>query len=148
MISFVSVSVSFVIAITLPHVKRSVYFNTRVDSNEENDICNSNRVHHRVGDDKSQTFLKNDSKIDVKRSSIKACKYQCLSVWSDLKCYFSNPDLLKWSIWWAIATCGNFQVGNYIQNLWVDISTTSKQTHVYNGAVTAISTIAGKQLCT
>ena len=23
---------------------------------------------------------------------------------------FSNPYILKWSLWWALGTCGNFQV--------------------------------------
>lgn len=37
-----------------------------------------------------------------------------------LKCY-RCPSLLAWSLWWALATCGYFQVINYAQALWENI---------------------------
>ena len=32
--------------------------------------------------------------------------------------FYSHPSLLKWSVWWATAMCGLFQVTNYAQSLW------------------------------
>ena len=37
---------------------------------------------------------------------------------SDFVKFYTKPSLLRWSLWWAIATCGVFQVGNYVQSLW------------------------------
>ena len=34
---------------------------------------------------------------------------------------YKNLYVIKWSFWFALATCGNFQIGNYIQSLWKDI---------------------------
>ena len=31
-------------------------------------------------------------------------------VMRDFKDSFSNPYVLKWSVWWALGMCGNFQV--------------------------------------
>ena len=28
----------------------------------------------------------------------------------DFRDYFSNTYVLKWSLWWALGMCGNFQV--------------------------------------
>ena len=42
-------------------------------------------------------------------------------LWKDLKESFSNPTIIKWSIWVSLATCGYLQIGNYIQSLWLDI---------------------------
>lgn len=51
--------------------------------------------------------------------------------------------MLKWSIWWAFATCINFQVGNYIQPLWESILPFQSNETLYNGAVEATSTFLG-----
>ncbi|ELU00256.1 hypothetical protein CAPTEDRAFT_184223 [Capitella teleta] len=64
-------------------------------------------------------------------------------IWADLRECYSNRGLFKWSVWWAIATCGNFQVGNYIQNLWEEIEPSAGHVDVYNGAVDAIATLCG-----
>ena len=36
----------------------------------------------------------------------------------DAKTAYTKPAIIKWSVWTALATCGNFQIGNYIQTLW------------------------------
>ena len=36
----------------------------------------------------------------------------------DAKTAYTKPLIIKWSVWFALATCGNFQIGNYIQTLW------------------------------
>lgn len=59
-----------------------------------------------------------------------------------VKCYSSGP-LLAWSVWWALSTCGYFQVVNYSQALWERILP-SKDFEIYNGYVETISTLLGK----
>ncbi|KAG0728020.1 Thiamine transporter 2 [Chionoecetes opilio] len=62
-------------------------------------------------------------------------------MWDDFKAAYSNMYLLKWSIWWAFATCGNFQVGNYIQPLWESVVPVGGEEELYNGAVEATQTL-------
>ncbi|KAB5584407.1 hypothetical protein PHYPO_G00107200 [Pangasianodon hypophthalmus] len=58
-----------------------------------------------------------------------------------MKCY-SCRTLLAWSVWWALSTCGYFQVINYAQALWEKIQS-SKEFDIYNGYVETISTLLG-----
>uniref|UniRef100_A0A8C5K757 Solute carrier family 19 (thiamine transporter), member 2 n=1 Tax=Jaculus jaculus TaxID=51337 RepID=A0A8C5K757_JACJA len=63
-------------------------------------------------------------------------------LWNDfLICYSSRP-LLCWSVWWALSTCGYFQVINYAQGLWEKVMP-SRHATIYNGAVEAVSTLLG-----
>ena len=74
----------------------------------------------------------------------------CFSSWKrtmyvmfrDFKKCYSNKELLRWSLWWAFATCGEFQVENYVQNLW-DVIYPSHNHKIYNGGVTALSHLTG-----
>ena len=63
---------------------------------------------------------------------------------SHLKVAYTNIYVLKWSVWVAFATCGYFQVGNYIQALWKYIETEDNPEN-YNGAVEATATLIGIQ---
>jgi len=69
-------------------------------------------------------------------------------MWKDfVKFYYTQPMLFKWSIWWAFATCGVLQIGNYVQSLWKYIEKlpgnehAEENKHLYNGAVEATATI-------
>uniref|UniRef100_A0A4X1UYX4 Thiamine transporter 1 n=1 Tax=Sus scrofa TaxID=9823 RepID=A0A4X1UYX4_PIG len=63
-------------------------------------------------------------------------------LWNDfLICYSSRP-LLCWSVWWALSTCGYFQVVNYAQGLWEQVMP-SRHASIYNGGVEAVSTLLG-----
>ncbi|MEJ1270273.1 solute carrier family 19 (thiamine transporter) member 2 [Cricetulus griseus] len=63
-------------------------------------------------------------------------------LWNDfLICYSSRP-LLCWSVWWALSTCGYFQVVNYTQGLWEKVMP-SQSAVIYNGGVEAVSTLLG-----
>ncbi|XP_040842731.1 thiamine transporter 1 isoform X3 [Ochotona curzoniae] len=63
-------------------------------------------------------------------------------LWNDfLVCYSSRP-LLCWSVWWALSTCGYFQVVNYTQGLWEKV-VSSRHAAIYNGGVEAVSTLLG-----
>ena len=55
---------------------------------------------------------------------------------------YSNLTLLQWSVWWALATCGYLQIGNYVQNLWEEIQGPD-QNKSLNGGVEAAGTLGG-----
>ena len=67
------------------------------------------------------------------RAVVKRCR--------DFIKFYCNPSLLKWSIWWALATCGVLQVGNYVQSLWKEVGGPSTNTHLYNGVVESLATL-------
>lgn len=88
--------------------------------------------------------LPNTNNCSCSRSFVK----MIADMWKDFKkFYFQQPMLFKWSLWWAFATCGVLQVGNYVQNLWTYIEklpgneNALEHRHVYNGAVEATATI-------
>ncbi|XP_029790851.1 thiamine transporter 1 isoform X2 [Suricata suricatta] len=65
------------------------------------------------------------------------------ALWDDfLRCYSSRP-LLCWSVWWALSTCGYFQIINYAQGLWEKVMMASPKAAIYNGGVEAVSTLLG-----
>lgn len=67
----------------------------------------------------------------------------------DFRDYSSNTYVLKWSLWWALGMCGNFQVGNYIQPLWEEIKPaqdTGSPCELQNGSVEAVTTLLGAGL--
>lgn len=123
-ISLASVSIALIIACTLPPVKTSIYFHRSQ--------CKVKPV------SESSTQL-NDTDASEKKSEwfSKVIKL----IWSDFKSAYSNKYLLKWSIWWAFATCGNFQVGNFVQPLWETIAPMGDTDVLYNGIVEAASTL-------
>lgn len=59
-----------------------------------------------------------------------------------LQCY-RNCSLLAWSLWWALATCGYFQIVNYAQALWEKVRP-SKDNEIYNGYVETAATLLGE----
>lgn len=59
-----------------------------------------------------------------------------------VQCYKCRT-LLCWSLWWALATCGYFQVINYAQVLWEKVRP-SQDYEIYNGYVETLSTLLGK----
>lgn len=59
-----------------------------------------------------------------------------------VQCYRCRT-LLAWSLWWALATCGYFQIINYSQPLWEHILS-SKENIIYNGYVETLSTLLGE----
>ncbi|XP_036395941.1 thiamine transporter 1 [Megalops cyprinoides] len=64
------------------------------------------------------------------------------TLWSDfLQCY-SSCTLLAWSVWWALSTCGYYQVVNYAQALWEKVLP-SQEFEIYNGYVETVSTLLG-----
>ena len=63
--------------------------------------------------------------------------------WRDFKRFYTSPSLLRWSVWWALATCGCFQVQNYVQSQWSVIASNTGTTYQYNGLVDATAVLFG-----
>ena len=113
--SFVSVCIACVFAILLPNVSCN---------------CANNNVYVQQPD--AETLPK-------------SCRLWLIDMvhkrWVQFKKFYSVLELLKWSIWWALAMGGVIQVGNYVQSLWKEIHDESGATYEYNGLVEALATL-------
>lgn len=63
-------------------------------------------------------------------------------MWNHFKDGYNSKYLIKWSVWWALATCGFIQVQVYMQPLWATIVNDPSRP-IYNGAVESILTVLG-----
>lgn len=124
-------SLATVAAFCLPGVKKSTYFHS-VPQESSNELP----VGGFVVDQRKEV------KYTTKKKGLALIKtaFQLLSK-HFVKAY-TDYHVLKWSLWWAFATCGHLQVINYIQLLWN--SAVSEDDKLYNGAVDAILTLLGK----
>ncbi|NXD07114.1 S19A2 protein, partial [Nothocercus nigrocapillus] len=153
-VSLTCVSIAFGMAWFLPMPQKSLFFH-HVSSQQFGremkviDCKNSSAVQDRPGmqrtlgwEDETKIPLNEDGQSSQKQEQ----KVEILKVlgelWQDfLQCYSSRP-LLCWSVWWALSTCGYFQVINYAQGLW-EMVLPSHSSEIYNGAVEAVSTLLG-----
>ncbi|KAJ4428999.1 hypothetical protein ANN_25995 [Periplaneta americana] len=79
-------------------------------------------------------------------STVSRWKNAYYYLWKDFTTAYSNLYVLKWSFWWALATCGFLQCLNYIQLIWQNIVESNHQntnTDLYNGVVEALYTLIG-----
>ncbi|NXA47210.1 S19A2 protein, partial [Nothocercus julius] len=153
-VSLTCVSIAFGMAWFLPMPQKSLFFH-HVSSQQFGremkviDCKNSSAVQDRPDmqrtlgwEDETKIPLNEDRQSSQKQEQ----KVDILKVlgelWQDfLQCYSSRP-LLCWSVWWALSTCGYFQVINYAQGLW-EMVLPSHSSEIYNGAVEAVSTLLG-----
>ncbi|KAI3354391.1 hypothetical protein L3Q82_018914, partial [Scortum barcoo] len=70
------------------------------------------------------------------------CGQVLLQLWRDFCQCYSSRQLLYWSVWWAMATCGYNQTVNYVQVLWEHVQP-SQNFSIYNGGVEALSNLMG-----
>ncbi|VDO94207.1 unnamed protein product [Heligmosomoides polygyrus] len=83
-------------------------------------------------------FLRDPTKLpDDEIRYKKYVKFHFSSLVEDVKVIYGNMFMLKWSVWWALASCAYFQVGNYIQTLW-GTRTDLRNSDIYNGLTEAL----------
>ncbi|XP_071772476.1 thiamine transporter 2 [Centroberyx gerrardi] len=70
------------------------------------------------------------------------CSQVLFQLWRDFRHCYSSRQLLYWSVWWALATCGYNQTINYVQVLWEHVQPSQNFT-IYNGGVEAVSNLFG-----
>ncbi|KAF7207065.1 thiamine transporter 1 isoform X1 [Nothobranchius furzeri] len=140
-ITLVSATVAFSAPWFLPMPKRSLFFhkNPRATEDSPSRRSCSSQI-DKVEDLQSQvSMLSRSSGAGAQNGGLLEVLKMLLK---DLvQCYKSRP-LLTWSVWWALATCGYFQIINYAQPLWETVRS-SPDDSVYNGYVETLSTLLG-----
>lgn len=127
----------------LPMPKRSLFFHKSPAAAEK---PSSTALLERTKDSESKSPPNSQDVSTISRSpetgSHSSGLVEVLQVLFDdfLTCYRCR-SLLAWSLWWALATCGYFQVINYAQALWENIR--PSQDEIYNGYVETLSTLLG-----
>ncbi|XP_014475852.1 PREDICTED: thiamine transporter 1-like [Dinoponera quadriceps] len=77
----------------------------------------------------------------VTRESLRKIGRAYALLWRHFVQAYADHRVLKWSLWWALGTCGYLQIANYMQLLWQDsVLPTDK---IYNGAVDFLYAILG-----
>ncbi|CAH0385477.1 unnamed protein product [Bemisia tabaci] len=123
-LTFGGMMCAFLWALTLPPVKHSLYFHRQKSAPK--DVA----VDLELDRSEEPRTLEGD----VVESSKSAFEH----LWFDFKFAYRNPYVLKWSLWWSLATCGYNQVTSYNQLLWEEVQSDGAY---FNGAVEAVYTI-------
>ncbi len=117
-ISLVSVGLACVVAVFLPHVYDCTFCTSCPPSLQ---ACRSTEA------------AGNSLKAWFSREVMDRAK--------DFLKFYRQLNLLRWSVWWALAMCGVLQVGNYVQSLWKEVARSSGAAYTYNGLVEAMATL-------
>lgn len=123
--------VSLIVGILLPSVGISLYFYSvpgPSDDNSESNDFNQNHTNLNVSDD-----AKKKPKFSYSRATT--------LLWRHFLDSYSNPKILQWSLWWALAMAGFLMVQIYVQLLWQEIDKDGE--YLLNAGVEATLTFLG-----
>ncbi|XP_065357427.1 thiamine transporter 1 [Calliphora vicina] len=144
-ISFASQIVSLMIALALPPVQQSIYFYKAEDNLAEGRVDNVPPSLPLENGNSELALERKASSTTETPTTIVRPKFSWRNASSLLLQHtisaYSNRTVLKWSIWWSLATCGQLQVISYAQILWKEIDENNES--FYNGGVEATVTLLG-----
>ncbi|XP_020513861.1 thiamine transporter 1 [Labrus bergylta] len=145
-ITLTAAALAFVAPWFLPMPKRSLFFHKSPGSAEEGQKGGSAALLEKADDAESKVPLNIQYAPISSSSETERPRRGLLDVlrmlFDDfLQCYRCRP-LLAWSLWWALSTCGYFQILNYAQPLWEKVRP-SHDYEIYNGYVETASTLLG-----
>lgn len=116
------VSAALLISIFLPGVDKSIYFYRNINSEPLQPSLRGGECGGEGGGcDTGEDAVLNLRGSNIVRDNVSLTCGQRLRraygmLWLDFKRAYSNPYVVKWSVWWAIASAGFVQVGN--QSFW------------------------------
>uniref|UniRef100_A0A8C6WGH8 Solute carrier family 19 member 3a n=1 Tax=Neogobius melanostomus TaxID=47308 RepID=A0A8C6WGH8_9GOBI len=128
-LTLVLIAVAMVVTPLLPLPKKSMFFHRK-----NHDAPEDSGVDIHMGSNE-------ENRSDTQTSTRRFGKVLSL-LWQDFVECYSSHNLLIWSLWWALATCGYNQTVNYVQVLWEHVEP-SQNASIYNGGVEAVSNLLG-----
>ncbi|KAM9318652.1 thiamine transporter 1 [Pholidichthys leucotaenia] len=138
--TLVLTSIALFTSFLLPMPQQSMFFHRRrtpLKDREDETVEKRGTKNDAEEREKEKGPIAEDSEESVGAQS---CVQVLLRLWRDfLQCY-SSRQLLYWSVWWAMATCGYNQTVNYVQVLWEHVQP-SQNFSIYNGGVEAASNL-------
>ncbi|KAM6945685.1 thiamine transporter 1 [Aplochiton taeniatus] len=153
--TLVSAILAFMAPWFLPKPSRSLFFHKGSGGGTQEASANQNGHAAEAGEDlESKVPLTSQDVVMVAKTSDSTSGTTTSSrkrsslvevlriLWNDFLLCYSNTTLLTWSVWWALSTCGYFQVVNYAQVLWEKVRP-SQEYDIFNGYVETFSTLLG-----
>lgn len=124
-------SIALPVSLFLPMPQRSMFFHRRRPAeittvegtnwpgDRSVDVTQRKKSHEEV-ENKNVGKGENEEKGSVAEKleesvGTKSCGQVLLYVWRDVRHCYSSRELIYWSVWWALATCGYNQTVNYVQ---------------------------------
>ncbi|XP_041797060.1 thiamine transporter 1 [Chelmon rostratus] len=141
-LTLVLTGIALLISFFLPMPQHSMFFHKRKHT-EQNLTTEGTEKHVDGAEDAAEQASESPKVQDLEEvAGAETCSKVLLQLWRDfLQCY-SSRQLLYWSVWWAMATCGYNQTVNYVQMLWEHVQPSQNFT-IYNGGVEAVSNLLG-----
>ncbi|XP_012527778.1 thiamine transporter 2 [Monomorium pharaonis] len=134
-------------ALFLPPVKQSIYFHRASVSDVEQEKGTLDYQLQHSSDPRGSPSRSDRDESRRRRYAasgaplLRKIKDAYALLWKHFVQAYTNYRVAKWSIWWALATCGYLQVISYIQLLWQ--TAVEPGDMIYNGAVDFVYAIVG-----
>uniref|UniRef100_A0A8C2ZL15 Solute carrier family 19 member 3 n=1 Tax=Cyclopterus lumpus TaxID=8103 RepID=A0A8C2ZL15_CYCLU len=142
-LTLVFTAIALLVSCLLPMPQQSMFFHRRRTGQKIKVEVEENEDEARPGlDEEGPTSKDPEESVGAER-----CSKVLLQLWRDFCQCYSTRELLYWSVWWAMATCGYNQTVNYVQVLWEHVQP-SQNFSVYNGGVEAVSNLLALFLMT
>ncbi|XP_077150956.1 thiamine transporter 1 [Ranitomeya variabilis] len=151
-ISLISVSIAFSTAWFLPMPRKSLFFHQNLFDGKEGKKVDYEKKGDQENGDMECAAEEIEAHVPLNTDAHNMCQFTekkrvtlqtvLRTLWNDFLHCYSSRTLLCWSVWWALSTCGYFQVVNYSQGLW-EMVAPSSHSEIYNGSVEAVSTLLG-----
>ncbi|XP_029536663.1 thiamine transporter 2-like isoform X1 [Oncorhynchus nerka] len=143
-LTLVLISIALVTSLFLPMPQRSMFFHRSQERHETGNVeeQDAQELPEALGREDMCAVDGEMAESPEEPVRTRSCSQVLIQLWRDfLQCY-STRELLYWSVWWALATCGYNQTVNYVQVLWQHVEPSQNFT-VYNGGVEAVSNLFG-----
>ncbi|XP_072235447.1 thiamine transporter 1 [Leuresthes tenuis] len=139
-ITLASAAVAFAAPWFLPMPKRTLFFHKSPGAAEDKPSSgNTSQMEKAEDSETKEPMISRHSEAQSRSSGLVEVLRMLFNDF--VQCYRCRP-LLAWSVWWALATCGYFQIINYAQALWENIRP-SHDYEIFNGYVETLSTLLG-----
>ncbi|XP_067364839.1 thiamine transporter 2 [Channa argus] len=145
--TLVLTAIALLTSCLLPMPKQSMFFHpkheatkgTRIDVDGKVDVTgHTSKSKASVEEMKGQDEMGPEPEEFTKTVGPDNCTKVLVHLWRDFRQCYSSRQLLYWSVWWAMATCGYNLIINYVQVLWDHVQP-SQDFSIYNGGVEAVS---------
>eukprot|EP00066_Takifugu_rubripes_P009781 XP_003977055.1 PREDICTED: thiamine transporter 2 [Takifugu rubripes] len=129
--TLILIAIALLVSFFLPMPQRSMFFH---------------RKRKLTGDFQGEERSEESEEAGVKTedhqelAEAQTCGKVLLQMIRDFRECFASKQLLYWSLWWVMASCGFNQTVNFIQVLWEHVQP-SQNSSIYNGGVEAVSSI-------
>uniref|UniRef100_A0A4W5PQA6 Solute carrier family 19 member 3 n=1 Tax=Hucho hucho TaxID=62062 RepID=A0A4W5PQA6_9TELE len=139
-LTLVLISIALVTSLFLPMPQRSMFFHRSQERHKTGNVeeMDAQELPEALG--RGDMCAGDGEMAEPPEEPVRtrSCRQVLIQLWRDfLQCY-STRELLYWSVWWALATCGYNQTINYVQVLWQHEEPSQNFT-VYNGGVEAVA---------